>query len=95
MKTGITGATGQLGSLVLAGLKGKVPSDNLVALVRSAKKLTDTNVEAREADYNHPESLEKALEGIDTLLLISANEIGKRSVQHKNVIHAAKKAGVK
>jgi len=33
MKIGITGATGQLGRLVVSKLKPKVSSDNLVALV--------------------------------------------------------------
>jgi NAD(P)H dehydrogenase (quinone) len=49
----------------------------------------------READYDRPETLAPALQGIDTLLMISASEIGKRLRQHHNVIEAAKKAGVK
>lgn len=48
----------------------------------------------REFDYSKPESLAAQLKGIDTLLLISSNEIGQRASQHKNVIAAAKKAGV-
>jgi NAD(P)H dehydrogenase (quinone) len=39
--------------------------------------------------------LDKALQGIDTLLLISSSEVGKRATQHQNVINAAKKAGVR
>jgi len=35
------------------------------------------------------------LTGVDTLLLISSSEIGQRSTQHRNVIDAARKAGVK
>lgn len=35
------------------------------------------------------------MQGIDKLLLISGNEIGKRIAQHRNIIDAAKKAGVK
>ncbi len=95
MKIGITGATGQLGSIVVNKLKEKVSSDSIVALVRSPQKAQGLHVETREADYEKPETLGIALKGIDTLLLISANEIGKRAVQHKNVIDAAKKAGVK
>ena len=49
----------------------------------------------READYAKPQTLEKALAGVDTLLLISSSEIGQRAAQHRNVIEAAKKAGVK
>lgn len=95
MKIGITGATGQLGRLVVSKLKAKVSSDDLAALVRSVEKATDLGIETREADYDKPETLDRALKGIDTLLLISASEIGKRSRQHANVIAAAKRTGVK
>lgn len=94
MKIGITGATGHLGRLVVTKLKEKVGPDNLVALVRSPEKAADLGVEARYADYDKPESLQEALAGIDTLLLISASEVGKRAVQHRNVIEAAKSSGV-
>ena len=95
MKIGITGATGQLGRLVVSKLKTKISPDNIVALVRSVPKAADLGIEVREADYDKPETLDPALKGIDTLLLISANEVGKRIVQHRNIIAAAKKAGVK
>jgi NAD(P)H dehydrogenase (quinone) len=95
MKIGITGATGQLGSIVVAKLKEKVSADKIIALVRSTQKAADLGVEAREANYDQPETLEAALKGVDTLLLISSSEIGKRATQHQNVIDAAKKNGVK
>lgn len=95
MKIGITGATGQLGRLVVDELKGKVAANDLVALVRSPEKAADLGVEVRGADYDMPDTLERALPGIDTLLLISGSEVGKRAIQHRNVIEAAKKAGVK
>ena len=95
MKIGITGATGQLGSIVVAKLKEKVSADKIIALVRSTQKAADLGVEAREANYDQPETLETALNGIETLLLISSSEVGKRATQHQNVINAAKKAGVK
>jgi len=94
MTIAITGATGQLGRLVVNKLKSKVSADNIVALVRNPAKAVDLGVTAREADYGNPASLERALSGVETLLLISSNEIGKRSAQHRNVIEAAKKAGV-
>jgi len=52
-------------------------------------------VEAREADYNKPETLDSAMKGVETLLLISTSEVGQRATQHQNLINAAKKAGVK
>jgi NAD(P)H dehydrogenase (quinone) len=90
----ITGATGQLGRLVVSKLKAKLSPNNIIALVRSPAKAADLGVTAREADYSKPETLDQALVGVDTLLLISSNEVGQRAVQHRNVIEAAKKAGV-
>lgn len=95
MKIGITGATGQLGRKVVKNLKERIPSEQIVALVRSPEKASDMGVEARQFDYTKPETLVKGLEGIDRLLLISSSEIGKRAEHHTNVIEAAKKACIK
>ena len=95
MKIAITGATGQLGRIVVEKLKTKVDNKDIVAIVRSKQKAEDLGVEAREADYDQPEALDIALSNVDTLVLISSSEVGKRAIQHKNVINAAKKAAVK
>lgn len=95
MKIGITGATGQLGRLVVDKLKERVSKENLVGLVRSPEKAADLEIETREFDYTKSDSLSKALKGIDHLLLISGSEVGQRKTQHENVIKAAKQAGVK
>ncbi|MBK9391901.1 MAG: SDR family oxidoreductase [Bacteroidetes bacterium] len=95
MKIGITGATGQLGKLVVEYLKEEVGKASLVALVRNPEKAIELGVETRTFDYNKPEALTEQLKGIDRLLLISSNEIGQRARQHKNVIGAAKNAGIK
>jgi len=97
MKIAITGATGQLGSIVIEKLLLQTEANNIVALVRNpanATHLTAQNIEVREFDYDRPETLVPALSGIDKLLLISANEVGRRTPQHKAVIDAAKVAGV-
>ena len=97
MKIAITGATGQLGSIVIEKLLLQTEANNIVALVRNPAKaahLTAQNIEVREFDYDRPETLVPALSGIDKLLLISANEVGRRTPQHKAVIDAAKVAGV-
>jgi NAD(P)H dehydrogenase (quinone) len=94
----VTGATGQLGRLVLAELKRIAPNARLVGVARDAAKAKDlaaSGVEIRTADYNNPASLTTALAGADKVLLISANEVGKRLAQHRNVVDAAKAAGVK
>ena len=95
MKIGVTGATGQLGRLVVESLKSKVSAETIVALVRNPEKATDLGIEARTFDYTQAENLVASLRGIDKLLLISGNEIGQRLPQHKAVIEAAKQAGVK
>ena len=95
MKTGVTGATGQLGTLVVEKLKEKGLASNVVALVRNPEKAAGLGVEVREFDYNNPAKLVDALKDIEKLILISGNELGKRAEQHANVIEAAKKAGVK
>lgn len=95
MSIAITGATGQLGAIVVAKLKEKIAASDIIALVRSVEKAAGLGVTTREADYSRPETLQPALAGVDTLLLISGSEVGKRSEQHKNVIAAAKQAGVK
>lgn len=95
MTIAITGATGQLGQLVINKLKERVSGDNIVALVRSTQKASNLDVVAREADYDKPDTLNSALAGVDILLLISGSEVGKRAAQHHNVIEAAKQAGVK
>jgi NAD(P)H dehydrogenase (quinone) len=51
--------------------------------------LSAQGVQVREADYNQPETLAPALEGVDKLLLISSSEVGQRVPQHRNVIEAA------
>ena len=95
----ITGATGHLGRLVLAGLLEKqVPAKDLVAIVRTPSKAADfaaKGVQVRAGDYGQPATLATALAGVDTLLLISSSEVGQRATQHQAVITAAKAAGVK
>lgn len=95
MTIAITGATGQLGRLVIGKLKEKAPAADVVALARSTAKAADLGVAARQADYAKQETLDAALKGVDTLLLISSSEIGQRTIQHRNVIKAAGRAGVK
>lgn len=93
----ITGASGQLGRLVIESLLQTVPAGEIVAAVRNPEKVADLaarGVQVRVADYDQPASLAAAFAGADKLLLISANEVGRRVPQHRAVIEAAKAAGV-
>jgi NAD(P)H dehydrogenase (quinone) len=98
MTLAVTGATGHLGHLVVEHLlKRGVAGSQIVALVRrpeAAAELADRGVVVRHFDYNQPETLAPALAGVDSLLLVSGNEFGRRAAQHHAVIEAAKAAGV-
>lgn len=94
----ITGATGQLGQHVVANLLNTTAANQLVAVVRNpakAEALSQKGVVVRQADYGDEAALTKALQGVDKLLIISSSEVGQRAPQHRNIINAAKAAGVK
>ncbi|EFL01953.1 MULTISPECIES: SDR family oxidoreductase [Streptomyces] len=93
----VTGATGQLGRLVIAGLLEKVPASEIAAVVRGKEKGAEfaaKGIELRIADYNEPETLKDAFRAGDRVLFISGSEVGKRAAQHTAVVGAAKEAGV-
>lgn len=92
----VTGATGQLGRLVIAKLLERVPASRIVAAVRTPSKAADIEqlgVQVREADYGRPETLATAFAGATSVLLISSPSLGIRVAEHKAVIDAAKAAG--
>lgn len=94
----ITGATGQLGHHVIESLLKTVPASQVVAIVRHPAKaatLSQRGITVRQADYSDEAAFTTALQGVEKLLLISSSEVGQRAVQHRNVINAAKTAGVK
>lgn len=94
----ITGATGQLGHHVIESLLKTVPASQVVAIVRHPAKaatLSQRGIAVRQADYSDEAAFTTALQGVEKLLLISSSEVGQRAVQHRNVINAAKTAGVK
>ncbi|HDC4334234.1 TPA: SDR family oxidoreductase [Enterobacter cloacae] len=93
----ITGATGQLGRLVIEQLLKTVPANQIVAIVRNpakAEALSQQGIVVRQGDYTDQAALTTALKGVKKLLLISSSELGQRATQHQNVINAAKAAGV-
>jgi NAD(P)H dehydrogenase (quinone) len=84
--------------LVITALLKKVPASSIVAAVRNVEKAKDIaalGVQVRAADYNQPLAWDAALKGADKVLLISSSEVGPRAKQHRSVIDAAKRAGIK
>jgi NAD(P)H dehydrogenase (quinone) len=94
----VTGAGGKLGRLVVGDLLGLVPASRIVATVRTAdgmRPLVARGVEVRVADYTQVSTLDAAFAGIDRVLLISSSARGHRVAQHRNVVEAAARAGVR
>ena len=94
MTIAVTGATGQLGRLVIDGLRDVVPGGDVVAVARDKDRASDLGVTVRVAAYEDPDALLAAFEGVDTLVFISGSEAGARMTQHTNVVQAARQAGV-
>ena len=98
MTIAVTGATGNLGRLTVEHLLARgVAADQVLAIGRNADKvaaLESLGVRTAIADYNDPDSLVAAFEGVDTLVLVSGSEVGQRVPQHANAIKAAEQAGV-
>lgn len=94
----VTGATGQLGRLVVSSLLTKgVAADRIVALGRDDERLAELaalGVTTRKVDYSDAEAVADALTDAERVLLISGSEVGQRLAQHQNVIDAAKAVGV-
>ena len=98
----VTGATGQLGSLVIDALLETTPAAGIAGLVRQdrnggpskADHLKTRGVETRDGDYDDLASLRSAFAGIERLLFISSSSMDERVAQHRNVVEAARSAGV-
>lgn len=99
MTIALTGATGHLGQLTVDALVARgTPASEVVAVGRSAERLAAlagrTGVTTRTAAYGDVEALREALAGVETVLLVSSNEVGQRVEQHGSVVEAATAAGV-
>jgi NAD(P)H dehydrogenase (quinone) len=97
MKILVTGASGQLGRLVALQLLERLPADEVILVTRrphALAELAERGVDVRYGDFDEPESLPAAFAGAERLLLISTNNIGARTPQHRAALAAAVEAGV-
>ena len=84
----VTGATGQLGLLILDAMLKVTPASDIAGIVRPAKdgapsraeRLESRGVQARAGDYADPASLRAALQGIERLLFISSSSGNSRDL---------------
>lgn len=95
----VTGATGNLGRIVVDDLLTRVPPHRVAVVARSPEKaepLADRGVDVRYGDYDEPQTFDSALAGAERLLLVSSPDAtpGTRPRQHQNVVNAALRAGV-
>lgn len=86
--------TGHMGNVVIKTLLQKLHPNQINVISRNKEKITEL-LATFEGDYNDVNTLEKAMQGVDTVLLISSGDQGNRMQEHKNVIDTAKKYGVK
>jgi NAD(P)H dehydrogenase (quinone) len=95
----VTGAGGNLGKAVVAELR-RLGAKKVIAATRTPGKhqeLAALGVEEREADFDRPETLQTAFQGVERLLLISTDSLhapGVRIKQHRAAIQAAVSASV-
>jgi NAD(P)H dehydrogenase (quinone) len=96
MTVAITAASGQLGSEIVRACLALQPDAEVIGLARTPERAARLGVEIRPGDYEQPEDLERSLQGVDSLLLVSGMDApDKRIGQHRNVIEAARRAGVR
>ena len=96
MKTAVTAASGQLGSEIVIATAALVSSENVIGLARTPSRAAHLGVEIRKGDYENSAELEESLQNVNRLLLVSGmDEPAKRVGQHRNVIQAAKRSGVR
>ncbi len=94
----VTGATGYLGTAVIENLLKKTLANQIAAFARDETKtyeLKEEGVNIRIGNYDDVASLDKAMLGIEKVLLIAGTDEENRIRQHENVVNAANKAGVK
>jgi NAD(P)H dehydrogenase (quinone) len=93
----VTGATGQLGKIVVEELLAKVNAQSITVLVREPDKAAgwkNKGINVVVGNYTDYPSLLAAFKGIDKLYFISSSDKTARFAQHENVINAAVEAGV-
>lgn len=96
MKIAVTAANGQLGTSIVQELKSAIGAENVIGIVRTPEKAAHLGIEVRKGDYNSRQAFDLALQGVDSVMLISGmDDPQKRIQQHRNVIEAAQQNGVR
>lgn len=95
MTIAITAVSGQLGGAIARNLIKTASDETIIGLARTPANATGLGIEVRPGDYGQRDQLLASLDGVETLLLVSGMDAPDvRIQQHRNVIEAAKDAGV-
>jgi NAD(P)H dehydrogenase (quinone) len=92
---GVTGATGAIGGGVASRLAERGLEQRLIVRDASRAPQLEGAEVVEAAGYADGESMRRAFEGVDKLLLVSAAESANRRAEHESAIDAAAAAGVR
>ena len=96
MNVAVTTASGQLGSAIIKQLKQEPGTDKIVGIARTPSKAEHLGIEIRKGDYNSQADFELALQDIEVVMIVSGMDAPEKRIgQHRNIINAAREAGVR
>ncbi len=96
MKVAVTAASGQLGGAIIRQLIKKIGKGNITGIARTPSKAGDLGVTVKKGDYNSKADFDMALKGAEVVLIVSGMDAPEKRIgQHRNIIQAAKEAGVR
>ncbi|EAP83128.1 SDR family oxidoreductase [Sulfitobacter sp. EE-36] len=95
MRYAVTAVSGQLGQEIARKLIERTDHASVIGLARTPGNAPELGIEVRLGDYDQPDALRTSLAGVDALVLVSGMAPPEDRIgQHRNVIEAAKMAGV-
>lgn len=96
MRYAVTAVSGQLGQEIARKLIERTDHASVIGLARTPGNAPELGIEVRPGDYDQPDALRTSLAGVDALVLVSGMALPEDRIgQHRNVIEAAKAAGVR
>jgi NAD(P)H dehydrogenase (quinone) len=96
MRYAVTAVSGQLGQEIARKLIERTDHASVIGLARTPGNVTELGIEVRPGDYDQPDALRTSLAGVDALVLVSGMAPPEDRIgQHRNVIEAAKVAGIR
>ncbi len=92
----ITAVSGQLGTAIAKKAIEEFGVENVAGTARNPEKAKNLGIKIFKGDYDSKNDFNMAMKGVDAVLLVSSMSAPENRIeQHRNVINAAKEAGVK